>query len=162
MSDPQQPAVRSEGASSMSSTVVSILAATVALIASTQAAAHDLSGSWSYSTSKSWNKGPCPAGREAKGTIKISVTKKKTFTLVFESGRVCKPKSMCTFKGKVKGNKYVGSNKATVDTEGGKVTNTITLTATSEKAAKGSGTSKYVHPGGMTCRWGSDITLKKK
>lgn len=146
----------------MSSTLVSILAAAVALIVFTPAAAQDLSGSWSYATSKSWHKGPCPAGAEAKGTIKIEVTKKKSFTLVFESGRICRPKSMCTFTGEVKGKRYVGSNKATVDTEGGKVTNTITLTATSAKAAKGSGTSKYVHPGGMTCRWGSDITLTKK
>lgn len=147
----------------MSSTVVSILAAAaLALIIPGQAAAHDLSGSWSYATSKSWNKGPCPAGGEAKGTIKIKVTKKKTFTLVFESGRVCKPASMCTFTGKVKGKKYLGSNKATVDAEGGKVTNILKLSATSAKAAKGTGTSKYVHPGGMTCRWGSEIALTKK
>jgi hypothetical protein len=121
------------------------------------AGAQDLTGAWSYATQKSWHKGPCPMGSDAKGVLEIKVTKKKTFTLVFKTGRVCKPKSMCSFKGTVKGPKYVGKNSAKVDNEGGTATNTITLTAKSDKEAEGSSHSKYVHPGGMVCTWGSKV-----
>jgi hypothetical protein len=57
--------------------------------------------------------------------------------------------------------KYTFSNSARVDNEGGKVVNKIELTMTSPKAAKGAGTSRYTHPGGMTCKWGSKIALTR-
>jgi len=48
-------------------------------------------------------------------------------------------------------------NSAKVDNEGGKATNTITLIAKSAKEAEGSSHSKYTHPGGMVCTWGSKV-----
>jgi hypothetical protein len=131
------------------------------LAVSAEAAAQDLSGTWSYVTSGSWKKGPCPMGGEAKGKLKITV-KGKTFTLVFESGRTCRPASMCTFAGTVKGRTYVGSNKAKVDSEGGTAANTLTITAKSPTSAAGTSSSSYTHPGGMRCTWGSKIALTKQ
>lgn len=121
----------------------------------------DLVGTWSYGTSGSWKKGPCPTGDAAKGDLKIA-KKGKSLTLTFVSGRTCRPASMCTFTGTLKHKKYVGSNSAKVDSEGGKVTNTITLTLQSPKSAAGSSSSSYKHPSGMTCTWGSKISISKK
>jgi hypothetical protein len=125
------------------------------------AAGIDLSGTWAYATSNSWKKGPCPTGRVSGGKLKIE-QKGKGVTLTFLSGQVCRPKSMCTFKGTVSGNTYTFSNSAVVDGEGGKVENKIRLTASSSKQAEGKSASHYVHPGGMKCSWGFDITLTRK
>jgi hypothetical protein len=145
-------------------TRAAVLSLSLVLVFPTLATAQDLTGTWSYATQKSWKKGPCPMmSGESKGVLAIKVTEKKTFTLVFKTGRKCRPKSMCTFKGTVKGPKYVGKNSAKVDNEGGTATNTITLVAKSKKEAEGSSHSKYKHPGGMVCTWGSKvIKLTKK
>ena len=121
----------------------------------------NLSGTWSYSTQGSWKKGPCPTGGEAKGELKIT-QKGETLTLVFVSGRTCRPASVCTFKGKVTGDRATFANSTKVDNEGGTVSNEIVLDKLSNKAAEGKSSSAYRHPGGMSCTWGSKIRLTRK
>lgn len=133
----------------------------LALLGTPAAAGDKLTGAWSYTTSKSWRKGPCPTGGDAKGSIKIE-QKKGQVTLTIESGRTCRPKSMCAFKGTLKGDKLKVSNSAKVDNEGGTAANTIELTVKSRTSATGTSSSSYSHPGGMTCKWGSTLTLTRK
>jgi len=144
-------------------TLTTLLALTVVLAASGAALAGklDLSGDWTYSTAGSWKKGPCPVGSEAKGAIKITQQGDKV-TLVITAGRVCNPASMCTFVGTLKGNKLTVSNAAKVDTEGGKVQNSIALEVKDTRSAAGTSSSSYKHPGGMTCTWGSKVSLTRK
>ena len=124
------------------------------------AATFDLTGTWSYTTSNNWVTGVCPKGMDSSGTLQISQTG-DSFTLQLLSGMVCDPASMCSYSGTIAGAVYTATNSAVVDTEGGKATNTITFTATSTTAASGADSSTYVHPGGMTCTWGFDITLTR-
>jgi hypothetical protein len=140
---------------------VRLIAALALVCAATAALAkgHDLVGTWSYQTSGDWNKGPCPVGKSGKGKLKIA-KKGKGYTLVFVSGRTCRPASMCTFAGKAKGAKVTFTNSAKVDNEGGAVKNSIVLTFDKGKG-KGKSDSSYTHPGGMRCTWGSKIALTK-
>lgn len=142
-------------------TTVLTLAATLAAPGAALAGKLDLSGDWTYSTSGSWKKGPCPVGSEAKGAITITQKGAKV-TLVFTAGRVCNPASMCTFTGTLKGNKLTVGNAAKVDAEGGKVQNSIALEVKDAKSATGTSSSSYKHPGGMTCTWGSKVSLSRK
>jgi hypothetical protein len=135
--------------------------AAVALLASPAlVVAADMSGDWSYETSESWNKGPCPMGKSGSGKIEITQDGDEV-TLVFVSGRKCRPTSMCTFEGTLSGDKLVVSNAAKVDDEGGAVKNEITLTFSGADAASGTSESSYTHPGGMECRWGSKVKLTR-
>ena len=121
----------------------------------------DLSGPWNFTISNTKASGPCPAGPNSSGICTIAQTGDQ-FHLEFVEGRVCKPDSMCTYEGTISGKEYNASNSATVDNEGGKVTNTIVFTASSAKAASGHGTSTYSHPGGMKCDWKFDFAIQKK
>jgi hypothetical protein len=141
--------------------VAGLLAISIALAGPAHAADQDLSGKWSFSTTGSWKKGVCPAGKDTKGTLKIT-QKGDAFTLVFLSGWVCRPAAACTFEGKVKRKEYKGGNSLTVDGEGGKVINRITFTAESRTAAAGKSDSSYTHPGGMSCKWGAKIRMTRK
>jgi len=125
-----------------------------------RAATFDLSGTWSYTTTDNWVTGVCPKGMDSSGTLQITQTG-DSFTLQLMSGMVCDPASMCSYSGTIAGAVYTATNSAVVDTEGGKATNTITFTATSNTAATGADSSSYVHPGGMTCTWGFNITLTR-
>lgn len=120
----------------------------------------DVMGDWNFQTSNNWSKGVCPGGKASKGICKIE-QKGDAFTLVFSSGMTCSPKSMCIFKCDVKGGVFNCSNSDKVDNEGGTVTNTLTFALSSSNEAKGKGASRYTHPGGMVCDWGSDIKLWK-
>jgi hypothetical protein len=135
-----------------------VAAALLALPALVVAA--DVSGEWSYETSESWNKGPCPMGKAGSGKIEMTQDGNEV-TLVFVSGRKCRPKSMCTFEGTLSEDKLVVSNAAKVDDEGGAVKNEITLTLSGADAASGTSESSYTHPGGMECHWGSKVTLSR-
>lgn len=126
----------------------------------TRSAALDIGGDWSYEVSDAWKKGPCPLGKGGSGTIKLT-QEGDTVKLVFVSGRKCRPKSMCTFSGKLTGEKLEVSNSAKVDNEGGVARNQITLTFTGGDAASGTSESSYAHPGGMECRWGSKLKLSR-
>ncbi len=118
-------------------------------------------GSWNYEASMPSVKGMCPAGNPASGTC--SLTKGGDgYTLVFLSGRVCKPASMCTFKGTLSGNELVLSNTDTVDKEGGTVTNALRLTVYTNGHLSGEGSSRYIHPEGFECQWSHGLTLTRK
>lgn len=124
------------------------------------AATFDLTGTWSYSTTGNWVKGPCPKGTDSSGKLQINQSG-DSFTLTIVSGMVCKPASLCAYSGTVAGATYTAKNSAVVDSEGGKASNTITFTASSPHAASGSDSSTYVHPQGMSCSWGFNITLSR-
>jgi hypothetical protein len=139
-----------------------LLISTITLLApSALAAGLNVTGEWTYATSGSWKKGPCPTGGDAKGTLKMTQKGAKV-TLVFKTGRTCRPASMCVFAGKLKGKVLVLSNSAKVDNEGGKASNTIKLKLKDADHAAGSSSSSYKHPGGMVCSWGSKVTLQRK
>jgi len=140
--------------------IITITAALTLVPAIASAGKLDLTGTWTWTATGSWKKGPCPTGGDGTGALKIKQTGDKV-TLVFTSGRVCRPASMCTFKGKLTGKKLTLGNAATVDNEGGKVKNSITLTVKDPKNATGSSSSSYKHPR-MTCTWGSKVAIKKK
>ena len=135
-----------------------VVAALVAAPAPTLAL--DVSGKWSYEGSAGWKRGPCPAGKGGSGEIQMT-QKGDAVTLVFLSGRKCRPKSMCIFAGALAGQKLVAKNAATVDDEGGQAKNEISLTFSGPEAASGTWESSYTHPQGMECRWGSTLKLKR-
>ena len=133
----------------------------VALLASpTLGMAADVAGTWSYEASDSWKKGPCPTGGDGSGKLEMTPDG-DAVTLVFVSGRKCRPESMCTFEGTLSGSELVVSNEAKVDDEGGMVKNEIKLTLSGDDSASGTSESSYTHPGGMECRWGSKVTLTR-
>jgi hypothetical protein len=135
-------------------TAVAVLALPALVVAG------DVSGDWSFKSSESWSKGPCPTGKGGSGKLEMTQDG-DAVTLVFLSGRKCSPESMCTFEGTLSGDQLVVSNKAAVDDEGGAVKNEITLTFSGANAASGSSESSYTHPGGMQCRWGSKVALSR-
>ena len=137
-----------------------VVAGAALVILAVPTMASDVSGKWRYEVSGGWKEGPCPVGKGGSGEIQMTQDGDKV-TLVFLSGRTCRPKSMCTFTGTLSGEKLVASNAAKVDNEGGQAKNEISLTFTGPDAASGTSESSYTHPGGMKCRWGSKLTLKR-
>jgi hypothetical protein len=135
-----------------------VVAALVAVPALTSAS--DVSGKWSYEASAGWKKGPCPAGKGGSGEVRMT-QEGDGVTLVFVSGRTCRPKSMCTFTGTLSGRTLVVKNAATVDDEGGQAKNEISLTFFGPDAASGTSESSYTQPRGMQCRWGSTLKVKR-
>ena len=120
-------------------------------------------GTWNYNATMPTVQGMCPAGSAASGTLTISKgSGDRPYILVFQSGRVCNPASLCTFNGTLSGNELVFVNEAKVDDEGGEVTNAFRLTVLTNELATGSASSRYVHPDGMECQWSYSITLNRK
>jgi hypothetical protein len=137
-----------------------LVVAVALLVLPALAPAADIGGDWSYELSESWSKGPCPTGKGGAGRITMTQDG-DTVTLVFVSGRACRPESMCTFEGTLSGETLVVSNEARVDDEGGTVKNEVQLTFSGPDTASGTSESSYTHPGGMQCRWGSKVTLTR-
>ena len=122
-----------------------------------------ITGTWNYSAQMPTVKGMCPAGGPASGTCTITKDSgDRPYTLVFVSGRVCNPVSLCTFKGTLSGNDLVFVNEAKVDNEGGSVTNAFRLTVLTNESAAGEASSRYLHPEGFECHWSYGITLTRK
>jgi hypothetical protein len=120
-------------------------------------------GTWNYSATMPTVQGMCPAGNAASGTLTISKGNgSRPYILVFQSGRVCNPASLCTFNGTLSGNELVFVNEAKVDDEGGEATNAFRLTVLTNELATGNASSRYFHPDGMECQWTYGITLKRK
>jgi hypothetical protein len=117
-------------------------------------------GTWNYTTSASTVTGVCPAGPPSSGTITISGGA-GAYTLVFVSGRVCSPASMCTFTGTLSGNNLLVSNADTVDNEGGSAGNALNLTVHNNGLIAGNGSSSYIHPDGFECHWSYTINLTR-
>jgi hypothetical protein len=124
-------------------------------------AKNDGSSKWAFTTSGHWHKGQCPPPRKGKGTM--SFTKKgSTATLTVLSGMMCKPKAICTCRGKVKGKHFRCSKTVKVDDEGGKAHNSFHLIRKSSTKMKGTVRSWYKHPSGFKCSWGFKVSLTKR
>ena len=114
----------------------------------------NITGTWKYEMVSS-------GGPPAAGTCSITGGK-GGYTLVLQSGAVCKPKSMCTITGQLTGNTLILSNTDTVDDEGGSVTNAMNLTVHSNELITGNGSSRYVHPEGFQRHWTETMTMTRK
>jgi hypothetical protein len=138
---------------------VCFLASLVFLSLSNLAAADPIVGTWNYSTSNHWARGPVPAGKPSKGTLVITQTGDE-FKMEFKSGMVFNPPELKYFTGKKKGKDYVFSNSAKVDNEGGIAKNTCHLKMTGNNQFQGKSSSEYSQSG-ITFSWGFDIELKR-
>jgi len=121
----------------------------------------NITGTWKHVSMTPSVTGVCPAGGPASGSSTITKSG-RGYTLAFVSGRVCKPASMCIFKGTLSGNELVLSNTAIVDNEGGAATNALRLTVYTNEHISGEGSSRYVHPEGFACHWRYGLTLTRK
>ena len=126
---------------------------------SSRVAAEPIVGTWNYSTSNHWAKGPVPAGRPSKGMLAITQSGGQ-FKMEFKSGMVFKPPQLKYFEGKKKDKDYIFSNSAKVDNEGGVAKNTCNLKIINNNHFEGKSSSEYSQ-GGITFNWGFDIELKK-
>jgi len=116
-------------------------------------------GTWNYSTSNHWAKGPVPAGKPSKGSVEITQSGGQ-FKMEFKSGMVFNPPQLKYFTGEKKGKDYVFSNSAKVDNEGGVAKNSCNLKMTNSNHFEGKSFSEYSQ-GGITFSWGFDIELKR-
>lgn len=122
-----------------------------------------ITGTWNYSAKMPTMQGMCPAGNAASGTLTINKgSGDRPYILVFRSGRVCNPASLCTVNGTLSGNELVFVNEAKVDDEGGEVTNAFRMTVLTCELATGEASSRYLHPDGIGCHWSYGITLTRK
>jgi hypothetical protein len=124
-----------------------------------------INGTWNYNATMPTVQGMCPPGGPASGTLTISKgggDRDRPYILVFQSGRVCNPASLCTFHGTLTGNELVFVNEAKADDEGGEATNAFRLTVLTNELATGEASSRYIHPDGMECQWSYSITLRRK
>jgi len=122
-------------------------------------AAEPIVGTWNYSTSNHWARGPVPAGKPSKGILVITQSGDE-FKMEFKSGMVFSPPELKYFTGKKKGKDYIFSNSAKVDNEGGVARNTCNLRMTGDNHFEGKSSSEYSQSG-ITFSWGFDIELKK-
>jgi hypothetical protein len=116
-------------------------------------------GTWNYSTSNHWAKGPVPAGKPSKGSVEITQSGGQ-LKMEFKSGMVFNPPQLKYFTGEKKGKDYIFSNSAKVDNEGGVAKNSCTLKMVSNNHFEGKSSSEYSQ-GGIIFSWGFDIELKK-
>ena len=122
-------------------------------------AADPIEGTWNYSTSKHWSRGPVPAGKPSKGILVITQSGDQ-FKMEFKSGMVFSPPELKYFTGEKKGKDYVFSNSAKVDNEGGIAKNICNLKMISSNHFEGKSFSEYSQSG-ITFSWGFDIELKR-
>jgi len=116
-------------------------------------ATFNLTGTWIYSMSNLTVQGVCPVGSPVTENCTITQTN-NSFTLVSSAG---------SYSGIVSGPEYSGATTPTVvDDEGGVATNYITVTASSETSASGTGSSVYAHPSGDQCVWTYDVNPHKE
>lgn len=120
----------------------------------------NITGTWNYTLSQPTVAGMCPAGTALSGSCSIAGGG-GVYTLVYLTGSVCRPTSMCTFSGTLAGNNLSLSNSDIVDNEGGRTTNELKLTVYNKGYATGDGGSRYVHPSGFTCQWSYYVTLTR-
>ena len=120
----------------------------------------DPTGSWNVVRGASKRVGPCPAGSNGKGELTITRVSGVP-TLTYGKGMRCRPGPVCILPGSVSKGLYTFTTTVAVDNEGGKVTNSAEIRFTSSKAGRGKGSSKYVHPSGISCTWTFDLTLSR-
>jgi len=122
-------------------------------------AADAIVGTWNYSTSNHWSRGPVPAGKPSKGILVITQSGDE-FKMEFKSGMVFSPAELKYFTGRQKGKEYIFSNSAKVDNEGGVARNSCNLKMTRNNHFVGKSSSEYSQ-GPITFSWGFDIELKR-
>jgi hypothetical protein len=120
----------------------------------------DPAGEWTITRSNSRTSGPCPMGSNGAGELTIDKSG-GAFTLTYGKGMTCSPVEVCKLAGSASGGVYTFTTTVQVDEEGGKVTNSLKLSFDSASSANGKGSSKYVHPSGMTCLWTFDVALSR-
>lgn len=136
-----------------------ILSLFVLLNLSNLVAAEPIVGTWNYSTSNHWAKGPVPAGKPSKGEVVITQSGGQ-LKMEFKSGMVFNPPQLKYFEGQKKDKDYLFSNSAKVDNEGGVAKNSCTLKMKSNNHFEGKSSSEYSQ-GPISFHWGFDIELKR-
>ncbi len=122
----------------------------------------DINGLWDFKTSDYSVTGTCPPGNPASGTISITEdANSSSITMVFLSGMTCSPDAACVYKGGYQTDKNIVVSNSLADTTGGTVSNTISLTWTSDSSAYGTGVSVYNFSNGVSCTWNYKITLQR-
>jgi len=122
-------------------------------------AADPIVGTWNYTTSNHWAKGPVPAGKPSKGEVVITQSGSQ-LKMEFKSGMVFNPPQLKYFEGQKKDKEYIFSNSAKVDNEGGIAKNICNMKAKGNNHFEGKSHSEY-RQGEITFTWGFDIELKK-
>jgi hypothetical protein len=120
----------------------------------------DLNGLWYFSTSGHTSSGVCPPGKPGIGKLTISQSG-SAIDLKLISGAVCKPASVCSYSGSVSGGRVSVANSASVDDEGGRVSNRLELSIVSDERMQGSSSSQYTHPEGPGCSWSSEMEAER-
>jgi hypothetical protein len=138
---------------------VGLLALFVLSTFSNSAAADPIVGTWNYSTSNHWSRGPVPAGKPSQGTLVITQSGDE-FKMEFKSGMVFNPPELKFLTGKKRGKDYVFVNSAKVDNEGGVAKTSCPLKLMGNNHFAGKSSSEYSQ-GPITFSWGFDIELKK-
>jgi hypothetical protein len=123
------------------------------------AAADPIVGTWNYSTSGHWSRGPVPAGKPSQGTLVITQSGGE-FKMEFKSGMVFSPPELKYLTGNKTGKDYIFSNSAKVDNEGGVAKTSCTLKLMGNNHFAGKSSSEYSQ-GPIKFSWGFDIELKK-
>jgi len=116
-------------------------------------------GTYRFVLSNSSVQGKCPMGRNGAGTLGIVKTP-KGYSLQYLRGMTCRPASVCVLYGGCRGGACLFSTTVTVDSEGGKVTNTAKLRFAG-RGGNGTGRSVYRHPSGFSCTWTYSLLLTK-
>jgi hypothetical protein len=117
-------------------------------------------GTWNVVRSASHSAGPCPMGGNGKGQLTIARAD-GVLTLTYGKGMTCRPAAVCKLTGSVAKGVYTFTTTVPVDNEGGKVTNSAELKFASGTTASGKGSSRYVHPSGITCTWTFTLALSR-
>ncbi len=122
----------------------------------------DINGLWDFNTSDYTVTGTCPSGNPASGTLSFTDSENGTsVTMVFLSGMTCTPDAACVYQGGYQTSKNVVLTNNLMDSEGGTVTNSISITWASPTTAYGNGVSVYNFANGVTCTWHYKINLSQ-
>ncbi len=122
----------------------------------------DINGLWDFKTFNYTVTGTCPPGNPTSGTVSFTNgANSSSVTMVFLSGMTCNPQEACIYRGGYQSEKNVVVSNNLVDSNGGLVTNSISITWTSPTSAYGTGASVYNFANGVSCTWHYDLTLTK-
>ncbi|RRS30318.1 MAG: hypothetical protein P794_07400 [Epsilonproteobacteria bacterium (ex Lamellibrachia satsuma)] len=117
-----------------------------------------ITGSWNFQTFNSTVNGPCPKGKEISGILEIK-KEGETIILTLKTGKICRPSSLCTYKGAIKDRHFIVSNSAIVDNEGGKAFNHLDIVMDDKDHMTAQSKAQYKHPSGMKCIWLSTMKI---
>jgi len=113
---------------------------------------HLIMGLWDFQNSDYTVTGPCPKGKENFGTLEIK-QEGEVVVLTLKTGKICRPSSLCTYKGAIKDGHFIVSNSAIVDNEGGKAINSLDIIMHDVDHMTAKSKSQYIHPSGIQCTW---------